>query len=524
MVSGQCGMWSAECGAYRTLVARFAARCLSIPPASCCGATGPCARDSRSLGHPPAPRAVRHDRGLAGGEAPPRGRRGRHRPRRRRARLRDPGDPRRGGAQGHSGGQDQVPGQRGHPRAAVRGGDALVAVRRRPAGERRSHRGLQRLQTVAVQRVLHRLRSRRRGGDPGGGVGVVPADRAPRARAAGADPGRPGGGAQGGRARARANAPRRDRTDSQLAVQPDRLRLHPRRAQGPRDVGEGAPHLGDRRRNLPAHPLWDGPGPVVPGSPRRVPRAGDRHLRRQQGLCDDGLADRPGLGAGRGRESDGGVAVTHHDRRQPPRAIRRGGGAVRSPRRGGRGPHGRRVPAPPGPGRRALPAGAIALVLGAGALWAQGSPVRPRLAAEADTNDWQAYFDYGVEQLQRVPGRADAAFYWAGRLDPWRSEPFYGRWVTFWMRHDGDWADYLAENPRILRNPEVRRADSLLLAALVRNPLTGRRLEALVYHSVPGEWGHDLATEGYIAYADSRYGDAVKVWGRLVLQDSVRNE
>jgi len=111
--------------------------------------------------------------------------------------------------------------------------------------------------------------------------------------------------------------------------------------------------------------------------------------------------------------------------------------------------------------------GAIALVLGAGALWAQGSPVRPRLAAEADTNDWQAYFDYGVEQLQRVPGRADAAFYWAGRLDPWRSEPFYGRWVTFWMRHDGDWADYLAENPRILRNPEVRRADSLLLAALV---------------------------------------------------------
>src|SRR5439155_1346717 len=162
-------------------------------------------------------------------------------------------------------------------------------------------------------------------------------------------------------------------------------------------------------------------------------------------------------------------------------------------------------------------------VLGAGALWAQDSPVRPRLAAEADTNDWQAYFDYGVEQLQRVPGRADAAFYWAGRLDPWRSEPFYGRWVTYWMRHDGDWADYLAENPRILRKPEVRRADSLLLAALVRNPLTSRRLEALVYHSVPGEWGHDLATEGYLAYAAGRYGDAVKVWGRLVLQDSVRN-
>ena len=174
-------------------------------------------------------------------------------------------------------------------------------------------------------------------------------------------------------------------------------------------------------------------------------------------------------------------------------------------------------------GRLVLLTGAIALVLGAGALWAQDSPVRPRLAAEADTNDWQAYFDYGVEQLPRVPGRADAAFYWAGRLDPWRSEPFYGRWVTYWMRHDGDWADYLAENPRILRKPEVRRADSLLLAALVRNPLTSRRLEALVYHSVPGEWGHDLATEGYLAYAAGRYGDAVKVWGRLVLQDSVRN-
>ena len=102
--------------------------------------------------------------------------------------------------------------------------------------------------------------------------------------------------------------------------------------------------------------------------------------------------------------------------------------------------------------RLGLLTGAIALVLGAGALWAQDSPVRPRLAAEADTNDWQAYFDYGVEQLQRVPGRADAAFYWAGRLDPWRSEPFYGRWVTYWMRHDGDWADYLAENPGSYEN------------------------------------------------------------------------
>ena len=57
--------------------------------------------------------------------------------------------------------------------------------------------------------------------------------------------------------------------------------------------------------------------------------------------------------------------------------------------------------------RLGLLTGAIALVLGAGALWAQDSPVRPRLAAEADTNDWQAYFDYGVEQLQRVPGRAE---------------------------------------------------------------------------------------------------------------------
>src|SRR6266566_4940520 len=40
---------------------------------------------------------------------------------------------------------------------------------------------------------------------------------------------------------------------------------------------------------------------------------------------------------------------------------------------------------------------------------------RPRLSSAADTNDWTAYFDYGVAQLRSDPRRAERAFYWAPR-------------------------------------------------------------------------------------------------------------
>ncbi len=56
---------------------------------------------------------------------------------------------------------------------------------------------------------------------------------------------------------------------------------------------------------------------------------------------------------------------------------------------------------------------------------------RPRLDAKADTNDWEAYYDFGVDNLQRFPSRAYDAFYWAARLAPWSGDPLYAQWVAF---------------------------------------------------------------------------------------------
>src|SRR5947199_8081671 len=68
-------------------------------------------------------------------------------------------------------------------------------------------------------------------------------------------------------------------------------------------MGAGPQGVGDRGRDLPSHPLRAGSGAVVPRSAGRVPRASHRHLRRQQGVCDDRVAHRARPRAGEGGEA-----------------------------------------------------------------------------------------------------------------------------------------------------------------------------------------------------------------------------
>src|SRR5207249_8205580 len=131
----------------------------------------------RFLSQPAAPRDLGDDRHLTGGEASQGGGRGRDRPRRRGARLPDAVDPRGRRGSRDPRREDALPGERGDPRAARRGREAPVAALGRPAGERRQHRGIERVEAVALQRVLHLVRAGGRRGHPGAGVGVVPADR-----------------------------------------------------------------------------------------------------------------------------------------------------------------------------------------------------------------------------------------------------------------------------------------------------------------------------------------------------------
>lgn len=161
----------------------------------------------------------------------------------------------------------------------------------------------------------------------------------------------------------------------------------------------------------------------------------------------------------------------------------------------------------------------LLLATGLGALptlRAQGPPAlddlsgrrRPRLAAEADTNDWQVYFDYGISQLREHPEQARLAFFWAQRLDPGRAEPLYGRWVAYWMGRPGWWEDYIKDKKSVVESPPVLRVDSLYTRALLRNPFVPQTMSILLYEQLPGTWGHDRLTQALIEYSAGKLTEA----------------
>src|SRR5260370_29646861 len=127
----------------------------------------------------------------------------------------------------------------------------------------------------------------------------------------------------------------------------------------------------------------------------------------------------------------------------------------------------------------------LAALLAAAPAGAQqtATTVRPKLDAQADTNDWRAYFQYGMTQLRARPSKADAAFYWAARLGPNRAEPLYGRWVAFWLRNVAVFEDYMHGTKDF---PEAERAESLQARAGRRNPLHPPSLHSRDTGKLPG--------------------------------------
>ena len=115
----------------------------------------------------------------------------------------------------------------------------------------------------------------------------------------------------------------------------------------------------------------------------------------------------------------------------------------------------------------------------ASSIWV--SPSRPRLNAEADTNDPNAYFELGRSTIMFRPDTAAAAFYWTARLDPWRADAYYARAValmrTFWG--PGNYTN-LWEPKRRPRENHLRVIDSLNHAAYKLNPYTDRQFDDVV--------------------------------------------
>lgn len=161
----------------------------------------------------------------------------------------------------------------------------------------------------------------------------------------------------------------------------------------------------------------------------------------------------------------------------------------------------------------------VALLLGAAAgNSANAQPVteRPPLRAEADTNDWYAYFVEGAKQLRRSPEKAIAYFRWAGRIDPSQAEPLVGEWAARWRQEPALLEQYLAGAEFVVRSGEGQRIDSLLFRALAKNPMANQQVAFWVYQGLPGEWGGDHATQGFLAYSRGKFADAAKEFAKAL--------
>lgn len=174
---------------------------------------------------------------------------------------------------------------------------------------------------------------------------------------------------------------------------------------------------------------------------------------------------------------------------------------------------------------RTLLLAAVAATLAAVPLAAQSDrlPERPRLAADADTNDAQAYYDDGLSRLTRQPDRAADAFYWAARLSPTWAEPFYARRAALHLRNKPQLLRYLTQQ-RAASSKAARSIDSLAAEAMLRKPFFVPRFdrtliqEAIDFASDGQSYltrmrTGDAAYDAWLAFSDGRLAEATRLYG-----------
>ena len=176
-----------------------------------------------------------------------------HWPGRRRARFRHARQHQGGGDRRHPPRRDEIHRRRRHAGAEA-GYRREVQARERPRLQAVADQCRHRRQAGAVQRAGLHHQSGRRGGDPGALLGELSGHRAVRRRQAGDRADAPRGRLQDEARGARARDHAQDQVaDLQLAVEPDRRRLHARGAEGAhRRAGEASACLGADRRHVRA--------------------------------------------------------------------------------------------------------------------------------------------------------------------------------------------------------------------------------------------------------------------------------
>lgn len=132
-------------------------------------------------------------------------------------------------------------------------------------------------------------------------------------------------------------------------------------------------------------------------------------------------------------------------------------------------------------------------------------PRRPRLAQGADTNDAHAYFNYGVSKLDRDPGDAADAFYWAARINPLYADAFYGRRVALLLTDKRRLRRYWSGDRRTVQSDEVRRIDSLFYHALTLDPFLYQRLDRYMLDAIVRDYSDEYARANDVPISEVQY-------------------
>lgn len=181
----------------------------------------------------------------------------------------------------------------------------------------------------------------------------------------------------------------------------------------------------------------------------------------------------------------------------------------------------------------------LALLTAAHAALAQrkDEPNRPRLAADADTNNARSYYDYGRAQIERDPAAAADAFYWATRINPLFAEAYYARRSALLLTDKIRFQQYMEDDRRTLQSDEIKRIDSLYYYALTINPFVYRGLDALLFRSYLNAFADEYQRRNNVniqydinrwlmqlpasfkawrAYGDGRFDEALKYYADAI--------
>ena len=133
---------------------------------------------------------------------------------------------------------------------------------------------------------------------------------------------------------------------------------------------------------------------------------------------------------------------------------------------------------------------------------------RPSLPSDKDPNDWVAYYERGMRELDRRPLIAEEYFLYAARLDPSVAEPLLGRYAAWWRFHpwlrNRFWVDKPSETDSALRT------EQWLAEADLRNPFAH---QGVLLWTMP---------KGLVFRTEDAYGRGARAFFRGEWQESVR--